>query len=250
MTDRPKPARRTARKSNPDVWMTHEYADPATRAAVGKAARRRVPRVSHASFEPASGRDPIAILDRQEADRLQDLLPLRHQRMAESAVRVLPRHAGGHGVRPGRHAAVRTSSSRPAATRTSRTSGCSRRPSGRLVFDANDFDETLPGPVGVGRQAPGGELRHRRTGQRVQPRPGPQGGDGVRARLSRSGWRDTPRMPTVDVWYAVITDADIRELLQQIDRHARADPAPARRARSRPSSRSRARGTACVPSRR
>ena len=43
-------------------------------------------------------------------------------------------------------AADATSSSRPAATPTSRTSACSPRRSATLVFDANDFDETLPGP--------------------------------------------------------------------------------------------------------
>jgi uncharacterized protein (DUF2252 family) len=44
-----------------------------------------VPRTSHAAFEPRPGRDPIAILEAQEEDRLPELLPLRHERMAESA---------------------------------------------------------------------------------------------------------------------------------------------------------------------
>ena len=35
-------------------------------------------------------------------------------------------------------------------------------PERRLVFDINDFDETLPGPVGVGREAARGQLRGRR----------------------------------------------------------------------------------------
>ena len=67
------------------AWTARPWVDPKARAAAGKAARKRVPRVSHAAFEPAPDRDPIAILAAQEEDRLQDLVPLRHERMAESA---------------------------------------------------------------------------------------------------------------------------------------------------------------------
>ena len=41
--------------------------------------------------------------------------------------------------------------------------GAFAAPDRQLVFDINDFDETLPGAVGVGRQAPRRELRHRRA---------------------------------------------------------------------------------------
>ena len=68
-----------------DAWTARPWVDPSARAEAGKAARKRIPRVSHATFEPAAGRDPMAILAAQESDRLQDLLPLRHERMAESA---------------------------------------------------------------------------------------------------------------------------------------------------------------------
>ena len=44
-------------------------------------------------------------------------------------------------------------------------------PDRTLVFGPNDFDETLPGPVGVGRQADGGEHRDRRTRHRPPGRP-------------------------------------------------------------------------------
>ena len=86
-----------------------------------------------------------------------------------------------------------TSSSRRAATRTSPTSACSRRPSGRLVFDANDFDETLPGTVGVGRQAARGERRHRRPRQRVQRRARTARRRWPPSRRTASGWRGTRR---------------------------------------------------------
>ena len=67
------------------TWTARPWVAPAERAEKGKAARTRVPRASHAAFEPVQGRNPIAILAAQEKDRLQELVPLRHERMAESA---------------------------------------------------------------------------------------------------------------------------------------------------------------------
>ena len=103
MTEPTKPVR-AAKKTTPDedpaaaldavwkidapagpAWTARPWVHTAERAEAGKAARKRVPRTSHAAFEPAPGRDPIAILAAQETDRLQDLVPLRHARMAESA---------------------------------------------------------------------------------------------------------------------------------------------------------------------
>ena len=125
--------------------MTHEWVDPATRAAVGKAARKRVPRISHASFEALAGRDPIAILDKQEADRLQHLLPLRHQRMAESAFAY---YRGTPAVMAFDLAGTPRSDIFVQASGDAHLSnfGLFASPERRLVFDANDFDETMPGP--------------------------------------------------------------------------------------------------------
>src|SRR6478735_3110964 len=144
MTDPKTPARRSRRKT-PDIWMTHEWVDPATRAAVGKAARQRVPRVSHAGFEPAAGRDPIAILDKQEAARLQHLLPLRHGRMADSAFAY---YRGTPAVMAFDLAGTPRSDIFVQASGDAHLSnfGLFASPERRLVFDANDFDETLPGP--------------------------------------------------------------------------------------------------------
>ena len=61
--------------------------------------------------------------------------------------------------------------------------GAFASPERRLVFDVNDFDETLPGPVRVGRQAAGGEPGRGRAGQRVRrqgpPQDRPGGGRGL-----------------------------------------------------------------------
>ena len=68
-----------------EAWTPRPWIPPDERIAFGRAARQRAGRRSQAAFEPAAGRDPVSIILAQEADRLQDLLPLRHGRMADSA---------------------------------------------------------------------------------------------------------------------------------------------------------------------
>src|SRR5687767_14822532 len=68
-----------------DAWTARPWVHPSVRRDEGRLQRKRVPRASHAAFAPRPDRDPISILAAQEADRLQTLIPLRHQRMSESA---------------------------------------------------------------------------------------------------------------------------------------------------------------------
>ena len=129
----------------------------------GRAARAEVPRSSHAVFAPAADRaDPVALLEGQAETRVPELVPIRYGRMLVSpftfyrgAAAVMaadlattPR-SGHHGAALRRRA--------PVELRRVRLAGAP------AVFDVNDFDETLPGPVGVGRQAAGRELRGRRA---------------------------------------------------------------------------------------
>src|SRR5262245_49240170 len=128
-----------------DVWTPRPWVHPSARATEGKEARKRVPRASHATFEPAPGRDPIAILAAQEADRLQDLLPLRHTRMAESAFayyRGTPAvMAFDLSTTPRTDIIVQASGDAHLSN-----FGLFASPERNLVFDANDFDETLQAP--------------------------------------------------------------------------------------------------------
>ncbi len=126
-------------------WTARPWVNPTERAAKGKAARKRVPRVSHAAFEPAAGRDPIAILAAQEEDRLQELVPLRHERMAESAFAY---YRGTPAVMAFDLASTPRTDILVQASGDAHLSnfGLFASPERTLVFDANDFDETLPGP--------------------------------------------------------------------------------------------------------
>ena len=66
-------------------WKPRPWVSVADRMAFGRAARQVAPRSDQGALEFAADRDPVAIILAQEADRLKDLLPLRHGRMADSA---------------------------------------------------------------------------------------------------------------------------------------------------------------------
>src|SRR6187397_1598697 len=68
-----------------DAWTPRPWVAVDQRVAAGRAARQNAPRSGHGALDLPADRDPIAILAAQEADRLPELVPLRHTRMAESA---------------------------------------------------------------------------------------------------------------------------------------------------------------------
>lgn len=119
---------------------------PRERAALGKAARKAVPRSSHAEFDPGPKRpDPLEIIEKQSATRVPELVPIRYGRMIESPFRFY------------RGAAAIMASDLADTPRTGITTQlCGdahmlnfrllASPERRLMFDINDFDETLPGP--------------------------------------------------------------------------------------------------------
>ena len=118
----------------------------AERVARGKAARKEVPRAGHAVFEPASSRaDPVELLERQAKTRVPELVPIRYGRMLVSPFTFY------------RGAAMIMAHDLAATPRSGLTVQCCgdahlsnfgvfASPERRLVFDVNDFDETLPGP--------------------------------------------------------------------------------------------------------
>lgn len=115
------------------------------RTAQGRAARETAPRKALAGFTPAAGRDPLAILAAQDPARQQDLLPIRYGRMAASAFSF---YRGAAAVMAADIATTPVSGLRVQAIGDAHISnfGVFASPDRRLVFDANDFDETLPAP--------------------------------------------------------------------------------------------------------
>ena len=143
---------RPAGGSNPSVAPRKTATRPvphlsaAERVARGKAARAEVPRSSHAMFEPVSDRaDPIELLERQAQTRVPELVPIRYGRMLVSPFTFY------------RGAAMIMAHDLASTPRSGLTVQCCgdahlsnfgvfASPERRLVFDVNDFDETLPGP--------------------------------------------------------------------------------------------------------
>ena len=116
------------------------------RAAAGKAARERAPRSSHGEWEPAADRpDPLEVLERQAADRVPELVPLRYGRMLASPFTF---YRGAAAIMAADLAATPSSGLRVQACGDAHLSnfGGYAAPDRSLVVDINDFDETLPGP--------------------------------------------------------------------------------------------------------
>ncbi len=105
-----------------------------------------MPRSSHATFEPAADRpDPVAILEEQATTRVPQLVPIRYGRMAVSTFTFL---RGAAAVMAADLAGTPTSGLRVEACGDCHLSnfGIFATPERNLVFDLNDFDETLPAP--------------------------------------------------------------------------------------------------------
>ncbi|MFZ0341428.1 MAG: DUF2252 domain-containing protein [Gaiellaceae bacterium] len=115
------------------------------RAARGRSARAECPRSSHAGFELAPDRDPVAILEAQAASRVPELVPVRYGRMLVSPFTF---YRGAAAVMAHDLAATPRAGLRVQLCGDAHLSnvGGFASPERTLVFDLNDFDETLPGP--------------------------------------------------------------------------------------------------------
>jgi uncharacterized protein (DUF2252 family) len=176
------------------------------RVARGKAARVEVPRASHAEFTAGADRtDPLSLLEGQGLTRVPELLPIRYGRMASSEFAFF------------RGAALPMASDLARTPRTGLTVqacgdahlsnfGLFASPERNLVFDVNDFDETLPGPWewDVKRLATSLEIAGRANGYPDKTRRGI-----VLAAVAayRRSMRAFAGMDALQVWYAR-ADAD------------------------------------------
>jgi len=118
----------------------------ADRAALGKDARTVAPLESHGEFSPGRGRDPVGLLLGQAASRVPELVPGPARADAGVPFTFYRGAALADGCGPGRHA--RLGAAGPAVRGRAPVEFRRRfaSPERRLVFDVNDFDETLPGP--------------------------------------------------------------------------------------------------------
>jgi uncharacterized protein (DUF2252 family) len=197
--------------------------------ADGKERRREVPRSVHGEWVPPADRDPVATLAAQDKSRVQELVPIRYGRMLSSAFAF---YRGGAAVMAADLAAGPDTGLRAQLCGDAHLSnfGVFSAPDRRLVFDCNDFDETLPGPFewDVKRLAASIAIAGRERGF---------GGRDRRRALETTGaaYRESMRefaaMRNLDVWYArvdvetakenlrsALTAARRREMDRQLDK--------------------------------
>jgi uncharacterized protein (DUF2252 family) len=190
----------------------------AERVTCGRSARATAPRDSHAMFDPAADRpDPVDLLEQQAASRVPELVPVRYGRMLVSAFSyfrgaALPM-ASDLAATPASGLAVQACGDAHLSN-----FGIFASPERRLVFDVNDFDETLPGPWewDVKRLAASLEVAGRENGF-----PAKQRREAVTAAVTRyrQAMRQFAAMTSLDVWYAHM---DVNELRAEFDSQLRA----------------------------
>ena len=181
------------------------------RVSAGRAARKAVPRSDHGGWRPADDRpDPVEILERQAATRVRRLVPIRYGRMLASP---LAFYRGAAAVMAADLAAMPSTGLNVQLCGDAHLSnfGTFAGPDRRLVFDLNDFDETLPGPFewDVKRLVASFVVAARDLGL-------PEAEEAEAARTAARSYRQAMRrfagMRTLDVWYARL---DVDDLLAQ-----------------------------------
>src|SRR5215210_7806213 len=180
----------------------------------GRAARRAVPRGSHAGWKPAPDRaDPVDLLEAQARDRIPDLMPIRYARMMASPFAFL------------RGSALVMANDLAGAPKTDIQAqlcgdahllnfGAYASPERALLFDLNDFDETLAGPWewDVKRLAASFVVAGRENGfEAADCR------EAARACVAsyRRRMDEFSEMAELEVWYSRVSEEDLRGLLSE-----------------------------------
>jgi uncharacterized protein (DUF2252 family) len=182
------------------------------RRECGRAARQKIPRSSHATWAPAPDRpDPIDLLEAQAENRLSDLASIRYARMTPSPFSFM------------RGAAIVMANDLASTPNTGIQAqlcgdchlsnfGAYASPERTLLFDLNDFDETLPGPwewdvkrlatslVVAGRENGFGDSECRRAARGV-------------ATSYRQRMAEFSEMTELEVWYSRVSAEDVMGLL-------------------------------------
>ncbi|MBO0834427.1 MAG: DUF2252 domain-containing protein [Actinobacteria bacterium] len=230
-TTNPATTQRRAR-SRPPSWPAAGCVPrPAERASFGKGVRTLVPREAHAALElPADRRDPIDLLEAQARTRLPDLVPVRYGRMAASPFAYF------------RGAALPMAADLAATPVTGVTVqacgdahlsnfGAFGSPERRLVFDINDFDETLAGPWewDVKRLAASVEVAARENG--FPPRQRRKIVLGTVTRY-REAMREFAGLTNLQVWYASLAVDELQAQLKPAGKLRKAMDAGLAKARS------------------
>ena len=175
------------------------------RKARGKAARMQVGPSGHAGWEPATDRpDPVALIEEQNATRDPDLVPVRHGRMMVSPFTF---YRGAAKIMAADLEETPTAGLNVQLCGDAHLSnfGVFASPERTLLFDLNDFDETLPGPFeyDVKRMAASFTIAARNNGfTKADARAATL----VSVTAYREAMAGFAEMPTMDIWYARLSE--------------------------------------------
>jgi uncharacterized protein (DUF2252 family) len=171
------------------------------RRALGREARTVTPPSSHAKWRPVPGRpDPVALLEEQDITREPDLIPVRHGRMMVSPF-TFYRGAAKIMAADLKDTPVAGLDAQLCGDAHLSNFGAFASPERRLLFDLNDFDETLPGPFeyDVKRMAASFIIAARNNGfTKADARAATM----ASVRAYREAMAEFAQMRTMDVWYA------------------------------------------------
>src|SRR5215213_3195694 len=178
----------------------------------GRVARRVVSRSTHGEWAPSPDRpDPVDLLEAQDSDRIPDLIPIRYSRMMASPFAFM------------RGSAIVMARDLASTPRTGIQAqlcgdahllnfGAYASPERALLFDLNDFDETLPGPWewDVKRLAASFVVAGRENGfDAADCREAAQ----ASVASYRQRMTDFSEMGELEVWYSRVSEDDVRRMI-------------------------------------
>ena len=182
------------------------------RAAKGKQCREKTPVSSHTDWVPAPDRpDPVALLEEQNLTREQDLVPVRHGRMLVSpftfyrgAAKIMAADLKDTPRAGLTRPAVRGRP--PVQLRRLRLAGA------ELLFDLNDFDETLPGPFeyDVKRMSASFTIAARNN---AFTKDEAHDATLTAVRAYREAMAQFAQMRTLDIWYTHLSEEQLMEAI-------------------------------------
>jgi uncharacterized protein (DUF2252 family) len=179
-----------------------------TRMAEGRAERESVPLEALGEWEASGARpDPVGILEEQNTTRVPELVPIRHGRMIVSPFTF---YRGGAAIMASDLAQTPSTGLRVQCCGDAHLSnfGVFAAPDRRLVFDLNDFDETLPAPFewDVKRLVASFVVAARDNGYRRKEQ---RAAARAAAEAYRSTMAKAAAMRFLEVWYARLDAEDV-----------------------------------------
>jgi uncharacterized protein (DUF2252 family) len=192
---------------------TIEHPTVKQRRKRGKEARQQVPPSGHAGWKPAADRpDPVALLEEQDATREPDLVPVRHGRMMVSPFTF---YRGAAKIMAADLKATPRAGLMVQLCGDAHLSnfGLFASPERILLFDLNDFDETLTGPFeyDVKRMSASFTIAARNNGFSKS-----EAHEATLASVNayRTSMAEFAEMTTMDVWYARLTEEELMEAIR------------------------------------